>query len=210
MDRQSSEGGSLNGSGKSSPTAVAVGRSETAVAPLERGHAPRPNRIVATFRPAAAALTLIGGLATGSALAAMLAWSTTPQVVTLEPVAVADIDAAATSLFGPTMVATVDAAKSCRRPLAFITVRPTGDTLGTLQFRSGGYVSPNIKLGRGPFRLALPFPAPVSAGAGQIFVAGNTGGAAVFLRPGVVIPPGAQDMVINVTWNPKLTCAASH
>lgn len=161
----------------------------------------------AGFGPLALLIGACGGLLTGACMVAAASLvSVGANVHNLQRVALNDVETAAQSLVAGRAAALVEDAKACRRPLGFLVVQATGKALGTVRFRSGGYVSPYLRLGPQAERVALPFPAPLEAGHGQIFLDNNADGADVFLLPGVRIGAGASTHVINVTWNPKAPC----
>ena len=85
-------------------------------------------------------------------------------------------------------------------------MRATGSLKGSVRFRSGTYVSPNLRLGPQADRIALPYPAPYATGHGQITVENNTDGADVFLSPGIHVGTGQVSRLINVRWNPDGPC----
>ena len=159
------------------------------------------------FGPAALLVGAIGGLLTGACMLAAAGYtSPEPIVQELQSVALSDVETAAQSLVAGQAVALVEEAKACRRPLASLVVQASGKAGGTVRFRSGTYVSPNIRLGQRPERVAVPFPAPVEAGRGQIFLDNGSDGADIFLTPGFRSGAGPSTSVINVRWNPKASC----
>ena len=149
---------------------------------------------------------LVGGLLTGAVAALLALFIPASTASTLERVSLADIDAAQQSLFASNAFALAEDAKSCRRPLAALALRAVGTTGGVVRLRSGAYRSPNIKIGPALEKLALPFPAPIELGHGQIFVEAKSDGVEIFLKPGIIIPAGEASTMINVKWNPKSSC----
>ena len=159
------------------------------------------------FGPATLLLGTIGGLLTGVCMmAAAGCIASEASVQELQSVALSDVETAAQSLVAAQAVGLIEEAKACRRPLGSLVVQATGKAGGTVRFRSGTYVSPAIRLGQQPGRVAVPFPAPIEAGHGQIFLDNNSDGADVFLMPGFRSGAGPSTSVINVRWDPKASC----
>ena len=175
--------------------------------PIREQQVAEPASLKRRFDLRSAVLMVAGGLLTGSLIASsFVAGAPTPAAFTLQQVATEDLDAASQSLVSTSAAALVDEAKSCRRPLAFLLIRSTAPGTGTVRFRSGAYVSPNLRLGFGVERIALPFPAPYEVGHGQITIENNSGGADIFLTPGFTIGAGPGTATANVHWNPKAPC----
>ena len=159
------------------------------------------------FGPTALVIATVGGLLTGTFMVAAASWlSQVPGAQDLQRIAASDIETAAQSLVAGQAAALVEEAKTCRRPLASLVVQATGKAIGTVRFRSGGYVSPNVQLSLQVERVALPFPAPLEAGHGQIFLDNKSDGADVFLLPGFRVGAGSSTSVIDVRWDPKGPC----
>ena len=149
---------------------------------------------------------LCGGLLTGAGIAAAHWASSEPEGQELQRIAAEDVEAAAQSLVAGSAAALVEGAKACTKPLGVLVVHATGRGSGNVRFHSGTYVSPYIRLGPRAERVALPFPAPVEAGHGQIIMDNNSDGADVFLSPGFRAGAGPSRRVIAVHWNAKAPC----
>ncbi len=164
-------------------------------------------RSVQVFTGRVAALGIAGGLATGLALAAtLIAIAPETSEFEMQQVASDEVATASQSLLASAAPALVEEAKSCRRPLAYVVIRGTEQGGGTVRLRVGTYVSPPIRLGPNPARIALPFPEPYASGRGQITVENKSAGVELFLVPGTKLPPGPGVTVLNVHWIPKASC----
>ena len=159
------------------------------------------------FSPLCLIIATLGGLVTGGAIAGYLdANKLATSGFELQNIAAVDLDSASQSLVAQSAANLVDDAKSCRQPLAYLTFGPTETAGGTIRFRSGTYHSPNVRLGVGPSRIALPFPAPYAAGAGQIEIENTSPGADIFLRPGVHVDATQGRSIVNVHWKTDKPC----
>ena len=150
---------------------------------------------------------LIAGLVAGIAIAAMLS-SQRPSGEGAELASVAgfEIDAAATTMNLAGAKDAVDDAKSCRMPLAEITLAAATGTTSTLRVHSGSYVSPSYVLTDQPQRIAIPFPAAYPSGHGVISVEGQAQTLAVALTPTWKINSLTGTAAMNVIWTPKNGC----
>lgn len=167
-------------------------------------------------KPGSSRGTLIG-IAGGLAIAAIAAIVVLPGVVgnkpaavgeepTLEALVPADINAALPTLDPVTSKAAVDDARSCKAPLAWVTLtQQPGGNGGMVRIRSGSYLSPPIKLAPAPQRIAIPYPAPYPTGRGVLTLVGEANRVGFYLRPG-----GVQDVngayPINVRWQVRNPC----
>lgn len=98
--------------------------------------------------------------------------------------------------------------RTCPMHLAYVTLQrdPAAPGQGEAGARiiSGGYISPLFALGPTPLRVAIPYPAPFSAGHGTISVVAS-GGAVVSLLPAWhVLPGGANSQAVS--WTPGPDC----
>lgn len=119
----------------------------------------------------------------------------------------ADIGSAATTLSAQAATGIVDEAKSCKTPMATITIsKKPGAAPGMIRIRSGSYVSPAFTLGEAPQRVAIPFPTPYPTGIGSISVEGEASGAVVSLYPAVNIETLKGASPISIWWVPKKPC----
>jgi hypothetical protein len=112
---------------------------------------------------------LIAALVAGIAIAAMLSSQrSSGEGAELASVAGFEIDAAATTMNPAGAKDAVDDARSCRVPLAEITLAAATGTTPTIRVHSGSYVSPSYVLTDQPQRIAIPFPAAYPSGRGVI------------------------------------------
>lgn len=119
----------------------------------------------------------------------------------------ADIGAASATLSAQAATGIVDEAKSCKTPMATITIsKKPGAAPGVIRIRSGSYVSPAFTLGEAPQRVAIPFPTPYPTGIGSISVEGEASGAVVSLYPAVNIEALKGASPISIWWVPKKPC----
>jgi len=116
-----------------------------------------------------------------------------------------DINAALPTLDPGTSRAAVDDAKSCKAPLAWVTLTQRNGHGGMVRVRSGQYLSPPIKLTTAPQRIAIPYPAPYPVGRGVLTLVGEADQVGFYLRPGSV-----QDVngtySVNVRWQVRNPC----
>lgn len=118
-----------------------------------------------------------------------------------------EISAAASTLAGQSATGIVDEAKSCKTPMAIITVsKQTGAQPGVIRIRSGAYLSPPFSLAEAPQRIAIPFPTAYATGLGTITVEGEASNAVVSLYPAVNIDKLAGTTPITIWWIPKDPC----
>jgi hypothetical protein len=179
---------------------------QSAGADSDQGKAQPPRRFLMP-----AAVALVGGALTVGAL--MLASNSRSDIASapgasdLGTVAVADI-AAATPTIIPAVAAELAAqAKDCRVPLARVTLsKVPGTAGGTMQLRSGSYLSPPIQLTDAPQQVAIPFPAPYSTGGGVLGVVGSASGVAISLYPTWTVQTLTGAANHNVVWNPNKPC----
>ena len=128
----------------------------------------------------------------------------TAEIATVAP---ADLIAAMPSLSPITAAALISDAKSCRTPLAYMTLsKAAGTTGGAVRIRSGVYLSPLFQVTDAPQRIALPFPAPYTAGHGQIAVEGVAPGLLLTLTPGWSAPNTQGAGIINLFWHTDKPC----
>jgi hypothetical protein len=125
---------------------------------------------------------------------------------TLELLVPADINAALPTLDPGTSKATVDDAKNCKVPLAWVTLtqRPSGHG-GMVRVRSGQYLSPPIKLTPAPQRVAIPYPSPYPTGRGVLTLVGEADQVGFYLTPGSVHDVNGTYSV-NVRWQVRNPC----
>jgi hypothetical protein len=118
-----------------------------------------------------------------------------------------DIDAASSTLNPSVAGGLVDEAKRCKIPLASITIaRGTAQLGSTLRIRAGNYVSPYFSITDNMQRIALPYPAPYGAGAGNYVVEGNATGAILGLAPTKVLSDLPTPQTIPVVWRATNPC----
>ena len=150
---------------------------------------------------------LIAGLVAGIAMAAMVSsQGSNGEGAELASVAGLQIDAAATTMNLAGAKDAVDDAKSCRTPLAEITLAAASGTTSTIRVHSGGYVSPPYVLTDQPQRIAIPFPGAYPSGRGVISIEGQAQNLAVALTPTWKINSLTGTAARNVIWTPKNGC----
>jgi hypothetical protein len=150
---------------------------------------------------------LIAGLVAGLAITAMVASQrSNGEGAELASVAGTEIDAAATTMNAVGAKDAIDDARSCRIPLAHITLAAAAGTTSTIRVHSGSYVSPSYVLTDQPQRVAIPFPAAYPSGRGVISIEGQAQNLAVALTPTWKINSLTGTAAMNVTWTPKNGC----
>ncbi|MDR3484234.1 MAG: hypothetical protein P4M05_04910 [Bradyrhizobium sp.] len=150
---------------------------------------------------------LIAGLVAGIAIAAVLSSQrSNGEGAELASVAGFQIDAAAATMNPADAKGAVDDAKSCRVPLAEITLAAASGTTSTIRVRSGSYLSPSYVLTDQPQRIAIPFPASYPSGRGVISIEGQAQNLAVALTPTWKINSLTGTAARNVIWTPKNGC----
>src|SRR5215471_10174224 len=103
----------------------------------------------------------------------------------LSALAPTDIAIALPTLDPVTSKAAVDDAKSCKAPLAWVTlVKRPGSRGGMVRIRSGSYLSPPFQLTDAPQRIAIPYPAPYPTGRGVLSLVGDADEVWFYLTPG--------------------------
>jgi hypothetical protein len=118
-----------------------------------------------------------------------------------------DIGAAASTLSAQSAAALVDEAKSCKTPMANITIsKLPGAAPGMIRIRSGGYLSPAFSLAETPQSIAIPFPTAYASGIGTITVEGEANSAVVSLYPAVNIEKLSGSSPISIWWTPDKPC----
>jgi hypothetical protein len=155
---------------------------------------------------------IAGGLAIAGIAAGVLLPSAVrekPPVVgeesTLEVLLPAEINAALPTLDPGTSKAAVDDAKSCKAPLAWVTLTQQNGHGGMVRVRSGQYLSPPIKLTPVPQRVAVPYPSPYPTGRGVLTLVGEADQVGFYLRPGGVSDVNGTYSV-NVRWQVRSPC----
>jgi len=125
----------------------------------------------------------------------------------LTPIAVSELDAAAATLVGGQAAQRVADAKTCKAPLAVLTiVKKGGSPDATIRIGSGEYVSPPFVVTDKPQQVAVPFPAPYPVGKGVMTVMGEGKDITVWMTPGWTIPTLAGIATQNVHWDTKPNC----
>lgn len=124
----------------------------------------------------------------------------------LASIAGSQIEAAAATMNADAAREAIADAKSCRVPLAEITLAAASGTTPTVRVRSGSYLSPPFTLTDRPQRIAIPFPAPYPTGRGSISVEGQASNLAVALTPTWAVSSLTGTAVKNVIWTPKAGC----
>ena len=160
------------------------------------------------FGPTVAAVS--GALIASLVLAATLAPSSRDGVGNAGSIAVvsrAEIDQARTTMDPVTSAAAVEDAKTCKAPLAYVTLASAApDTTSTIRIRSGSYLSPPFTVTASAQRVAVPFPTPYLTGAGVLTVEGQATQLLVSLSPMKRFENLSGVGTINVWWTPKNPC----
>jgi hypothetical protein len=126
---------------------------------------------------------------------------------TLAALPASELAAAMPTLDPATSQQPVAEAKSCKAPLAFVSVRKhPGTPGGMIRIRSGNYLSPAFNLTEAPQRIAIPYPAPYATGRGALFVIGEASGMSIYLTPGWSTQTLNGAAPINVVWTPGNPC----
>jgi hypothetical protein len=126
---------------------------------------------------------------------------------TLAALPAAELAAAMPTLDPATSQQPVAEAKSCKAPLAFVSVRKQpGTPGGMIRIRSGSYLSPAFNVTEAPQRIAIPYPAPYPTGRGALFVIGEASGVSINLTPGWSVQTLNGAAPINVVWTPGNPC----
>jgi len=126
---------------------------------------------------------------------------------TLSPLAPTDITTAFPTLDAATSKAAVEDAKSCKAPLAWVTlVKRPGARGGMVRISSGSYLSPPFQLTDAPQRIAIPYPAPYPTGRGVLSLVGDADEVWFYLTPGWFIQALKGTASINVHWTPGNPC----
>jgi len=125
----------------------------------------------------------------------------------LTRVAASELDAAASTLVSSQATQRVADAKSCKAPLALLTVvKKTGSPDATIRIESGEYVSPPFVVTDVPQQLAVPYPAPYPVGRGVMSIIGEGKDITVWMTPGWTVPILSGIATHNVWWDPKPNC----
>lgn len=154
-------------------------------------------------------IATVGGLVTSAVLISAIQKADFGQAaaLSLETVATNQLDDAVLSLDAKVSGAAAEEARQCKTPLAFVTVvAEPGHAPGSIRIRSGGYLSPSIRVTDSPRRIAVPFPAPYPNGRGVLSVEGSARGLTVWLSPGRYVGTLDGAAPINVVWTPKNPC----
>jgi hypothetical protein len=180
---------------------------EPAHVPPPQGAAPQGS---GSRKPAGNGLRIVAGIGAVLAVGAAILGSslhTTSNGSKIAIVPQADISAAATTLAAQSATGIVDEAKSCKTPMAIVTVsKKPGAGPGVIRIRSGGYLSPAFSLAEAPQRVAIPFPTAYATGIGTISVEGQANDAVVSLYPAVSIDKLTGSSPISIWWTPDKPC----
>jgi hypothetical protein len=126
---------------------------------------------------------------------------------TLSALAPTDIAIALPTLDPVTSKAAVEDAKSCKAPLAWVTlVKRPGSRGGMVRISSGSYLSPPFQLADAPRRIAIPYPAPYPTGRGVLSLVGDADEVWFYLTPGWFVQILKGTASINVHWTPGNPC----
>ena len=161
------------------------------------------------LRPRMLLATTLGAALTGAALAGALSIGaplSSGASAELSPIAAAQLDDAARTLNPAQTGQLVADAKSCKIPLAYVSLWTADGSPQTVRIRSGNYVSPPFALTGAPQRVAIPFPAPYAAGRGTLSIEGQGRNVAVSLTPAWSVASLVGQATTNVIWTPKNPC----
>jgi len=151
-------------------------------------------------------MLVIAGVLTGSAIAVVSRWQAGGPS-SLQMVARADLDQAATSLPQTIAAQASEEARQCKTPLPYVTLQTAQDTMpNRIRIRSGGYTSPWLPLNGAPQRIAVPLPAPYPAGKGELSIEGATRPVTIWLNPAIVVNAQPEPSRIPVVWNSSNPC----
>jgi hypothetical protein len=130
--------------------------------------------------------------------------------VTMHPVAARDLAAALETITPEHREAVKAKATSCEQPLAQMAVQgiPGASTppSGTVQIKSGNYVSPRFMVSDKPVYFAIPYPAPNAPDADQIEIIGQATSVRVSMTPSRDFPLVAGSAFQRVWWEPASSC----
>jgi hypothetical protein len=153
---------------------------------------------------------LICGLVVGSTLLATASRSSAINSADVSKISVVETDEllnAAATLESNASGELASQAKSCKVPLAQIAISiEPGAPAQTIRVRSGSYLSPAFHITGAPQRIAIPFPAPYSAGRGVIAIIGETQNISASLFPVWRITGAPTAALREVVWNPEKMC----
>ena len=149
-----------------------------------------------------------GGLLTAAALVAVLGRGPAATGHSkLAMVLPGELAAAAATLTPGPGGQIVAEAKSCKTPMAFVTISKQPDSPGgTIRIISGAYVSPPFQITGPPQRVAIPYPAAYPAGKGLLAVQGEASGIIVSLDPVWRIDALHGLRSTDVVWEPDKPC----
>jgi hypothetical protein len=149
-----------------------------------------------------------GGVATAALLVAMLGRGPVAGGHSqLSMVAQSEITAAAATLAPESSAQTAAEAKSCKVPMAYVTISKQADSRGgTIRIKSGAYVSPPFQVTDTPQRVAIPYPAPYPAGKGLLAVEGEASGIIVSIYPNWRIEVLHGLKTLDVWWATDKPC----
>lgn len=129
-----------------------------------------------------------------------------PPAIGLAQVSLTDLEPAVASLEPATGHQAAADALACRIPLAVISLSTVGQPGDLVRVRSGAYLSPPIRLGGIPQRIAIPFPAPYASGHGVLYVEGMAHAMNVALQPPCPVAILNGSVTHAVTWVPGKPC----
>jgi hypothetical protein len=126
---------------------------------------------------------------------------------TLSALAPTEVTTALPTLDPATSKTAVEDAKSCKAPLAWVTLlkRP-GSRGGMVRISSGTYLSPPFQVTDAPQRIAIPYPAPYPTGRGVLSLVGDADEVWFYLTPGWFVQTLKGTASINVHWTPGNPC----
>lgn len=152
------------------------------------------------------AILLAGGLLTGGLAGAVVSAASVPQAFEIDQLPQAELVAATPSMVPAEAAASLEEAKACRTPLAYLTLRAHPGSTGTVRIRSGDYWTATIHVGAGPVRVALPFPTPYPTARGDLLFESDGATFDVFLRPGWATEALQGTAIAHIWWTPKAPC----
>lgn len=175
----------------------------------QRAAGPEPSKQDEEKSSPGSLLVLCGG-ALVTALIVALALGLGPSSsngAKLTPVGVSELDAASATLVSSQAAQRVADAKTCKAPLAVLTIAKKGGSPdATIRIGSGDYVSPAFVVTDKPQQVAVPFPAPYPVGKGVMSVMGEGKDITVWMTPGWTVPILSGAATQNVWWDTKPNC----
>ena len=185
-------------------------RHDTPIAPA------KPAAAKSSWALPAAVIVVVGALLTGLVAGIVLGPGRTSSgtlaahgapEAKLAKLAPSEIAKAIGTLDPKTSQQVVADAKSCKTPLAWITLaREHGKPDGSVRIRAGSYLSPPFHVTEKPQEVAIPFPAAYPGGHGVLWVIGKGKGITVDIDPRWTIDSLDGAAALDVIWDDADPC----